>query len=123
MTAPVVKSWKSDRYRYDWLKSLQRYAFPIIGNLPVGAIDTALVLRVLQQELPDDSEDAEPGDVMQYWIKHRTAAEMLRGRLETVFSWAKAQGFRSGDNPFAGRRNKLTPRQQRRRQRVMRHGR
>jgi len=31
--------------------------------------------------------------------------------------------FRSGENPFAGRRNILTPRQQRRRQRVIRHGR
>jgi len=29
--------------------------------------------------------------------------------------------FRSEDNPFAGRRNKLTPRQQRRRQRLLRH--
>ena len=31
--------------------------------------------------------------------------------------------LRSGENPFAGRRNKLTPRQQRRRRRVIRHGR
>jgi GTP-binding protein len=31
--------------------------------------------------------------------------------------------LRSGENPFAGRRNKLTPRQQRRRKRVIRHGR
>ncbi len=31
--------------------------------------------------------------------------------------------LRTGENPFAGRRNKLTPRQQRRRQRVIRHGR
>jgi GTP-binding protein len=31
--------------------------------------------------------------------------------------------FRSGENPFAGRRNRLTPRQQRRRQRVIRHSR
>ncbi|RKZ37058.1 MAG: ribosome biogenesis GTPase Der [Gammaproteobacteria bacterium] len=29
--------------------------------------------------------------------------------------------FKSGDNPFKGRRNKLTPRQQRKRQRLMRH--
>jgi GTP-binding protein len=29
--------------------------------------------------------------------------------------------FRSEDNPFAGRRNKLTPRQKRRRQRLIRH--
>ncbi len=31
--------------------------------------------------------------------------------------------FRSGDNPFAGRRNQLTPRQQRRRQRLIKHSR
>ena len=31
--------------------------------------------------------------------------------------------FRTGDNPFAGRRNQLTPRQVRRRQRVIRHSR
>ena len=31
--------------------------------------------------------------------------------------------FRSGDNPFAGRRNRLTQRQERRRQRVIRHSR
>jgi GTP-binding protein len=31
--------------------------------------------------------------------------------------------LRTSDNPFAGRRNRLTPRQQRRRARVRRHGR
>jgi GTP-binding protein len=31
--------------------------------------------------------------------------------------------LRTGENPFSGRRNKLTPRQQRRRERVIRHGR
>ena len=29
--------------------------------------------------------------------------------------------FRTGDNPYKGRRNKLTPRQQRRRRRMIRH--
>ena len=29
--------------------------------------------------------------------------------------------FRAGDNPFAGRRNELTPRQARRRKRMIRH--
>jgi GTP-binding protein len=31
--------------------------------------------------------------------------------------------FRTGDNPFAGRRNRLTPRQVRRRKRIRDHGR
>jgi len=29
--------------------------------------------------------------------------------------------FRTDDNPFAGRRNELTPRQQRKRKRLVRH--
>ena len=29
--------------------------------------------------------------------------------------------FKTGDNPYRGRRNKLTPRQQRKRERMLRH--
>jgi GTP-binding protein len=67
-------------------------------------------------------------------VVHGSQAERIPDRyrryLENSFrKWLKLTGtplrveFRSGDNPFAGRRNKLTPRQQRRRQRIMRHGR
>jgi len=67
-------------------------------------------------------------------VVHGSQAERVPDRyrryLENSFrKWLKLTGtplrveFRSGENPFAGRRNKLTPRQQRRRQRIMRHGR
>lgn len=67
-------------------------------------------------------------------VIHGTQAERVPARyrryLENTFRKAlKLVGtpvrveFRSGDNPFAGRRNRLTPRQQRRRQRVIRHSR
>jgi GTP-binding protein len=67
-------------------------------------------------------------------IVHGSQADRIPDRyrryLENSFrKWLKLTGtplrveFRSGENPFAGRRNKLTPRQMRSRQRVMRHGR
>lgn len=46
----------------------------------------------------------------------------FRKALKLVGTPVKVE-FRTGDNPFAGRRNRLTPRQQRRRQRVIRHSR
>jgi len=67
-------------------------------------------------------------------VIHGTQAERVPGHyrryLENGFRQAlRLRGtpvrieLRTGENPFAGRRNKLTPRQQRRRQRVIRHGR
>jgi GTPase len=67
-------------------------------------------------------------------IVHGSQADRIPDRyrryLENSFrKWLKLVGtplrveFRSGENPFAGRRNTLTPRQMRSRQRVMRHGR
>jgi len=60
--------------------------------------------------------DSVPGHYRRYLENAFRGALRLRGtpiRIE----------LRSGENPFAGRRNKLTPRQQRRRERVIRHGR
>jgi GTP-binding protein len=67
-------------------------------------------------------------------IIHGSQAERVPDRyrryLENAFREAlRLEGtplrveFRSGDNPFAGRRNELTPRQAKRRRRVIRHSR
>jgi GTP-binding protein len=67
-------------------------------------------------------------------IVHGSQAEKIPGRyrryLENAFRKAlKLTGtpirveFRSGENPFAGRRNRLTPRQERRRKRIIKHNR
>jgi GTP-binding protein len=59
----------------------------------------------------------------------RTPEDYRRFLVNSFREAFKLQGtpvrvdFRSEDNPFAGRRNKLTPRQRRKRARVVRHGR
>jgi hypothetical protein len=51
--------------------------------LPVAAIDTALVLRVLEP----------------IWTKTPETAKRVRGRIESVLDWATAQDLRHGENP------------------------
>jgi integrase len=58
-------------------------ASPVIGNLAVSAIDTGLVLTVLEP----------------LWTSRPETASRLRGRIESVLDWAKVRGHRAGENP------------------------
>jgi hypothetical protein len=48
--------WRNAKHRAQFISTIQTFANPIIGNLPVSAIDTGLVLKVLEQKV-----DAERG--------------------------------------------------------------
>jgi integrase len=76
-------SWTSVKHRRQWETSLIKYTYPILGSLPVAAIDTPLVLRVLKP----------------IWDAKRETASRLRGRIENVLGWATVHHYRSGDNP------------------------
>ena len=69
-------AWRSDKYRWHWRSSLEKYAYPIIGELPVAEIDTTLVLKVLRP----------------VWQTIPETANSLRSRLEAVLAyWAATQ--------------------------------
>ena len=65
--------WRNKRHVAQWETTLATYAEPVIGALPVQAIDTTLVLKVLEPIWTDKSE----------------TASRLRGRLEAILDWAK----------------------------------
>ena len=46
--AAHADGWRNSKHRAQWASTLETYAFPVLGDLPVDAIDTALVLRVLE---------------------------------------------------------------------------
>jgi integrase len=75
--------WRSAKHAAQWEATLATYAEPIIGSLSVQAIDTGLVLRVLEP----------------IWTAKPETASRLRGRIEAVLDWAKARGYRQGENP------------------------
>jgi hypothetical protein len=75
-------AWTNARHRAQWRSTLEQL-YPILGGLPVQAIDTPLVLRAIKP----------------IWEKTPVTASRLRGRLEAVLGWATVHHYRSGDNP------------------------
>jgi integrase len=79
--------WRNRQHAAEWLGSLERYVFAHIGNLPVGAIDTGLVLKCIEP----------------HWASKTETMSRVRGRIESVLGWATVRGYRAGDNPAAWR--------------------
>jgi len=79
-------SWKNPKHADQWINTLTQYAFPFIGGSPVDRIDTPDVLRALSP----------------IWLTKPETARRVRQRIGTVLDWAKAAGFRTGDNPVDG---------------------
>jgi integrase len=75
--------WRNAKHRQQWNNTLATYVYPIIGKLPVDAIDTGLIMQIL-------------GPI---WAVKNETASRLRGRIEVILDWARVNGHRSGDNP------------------------
>ncbi|WP_035551514.1 site-specific integrase [Burkholderia sp. 9120] len=75
--------WKNAKHADQWTNTLSTYAAPVFDSLPVSAIDTALVMRVLEP----------------IWATKTETASRVRGRIESVLDWATVRGYRAGENP------------------------
>jgi integrase len=78
-----------------WRNTLNSYASPVFGSLPVQAVDVALVMKALEP----------------IWKTKPETASRLRGRIEAVLDWAAVRGYRRGENParWRGHLDKLLP--------------
>jgi integrase len=87
--------WRNVKHAAQWTSTLETYASPIFGTLPVQAIDVGLVTKVLEP----------------IWSTKSETASRLRGRIEAVLDWAKVRGYRTGDNParWRGHLDQLLP--------------
>lgn len=75
--------WKNDKHIQQWTNTIEAYASPFFGNLPVAEVDTALVVKSLSL----------------IWQTRPETASRLRGRIESVLGWATTSGYRVGENP------------------------
>jgi integrase len=87
--------WRNAKHGAQWRATLETYAYPVIGSLPVAEIDTPLLLRVLEQRVKE--ERGYPAGPL--WMARRETASRLRGRIESILGWATVRGYRTGDNP------------------------
>ena len=91
--------WKSSQHAKQWSVSLEKFVFPKIGQLPVAAVDKALVLSVLEQPIVGDKRHPASG---KFWNVRTTTADRTRNRIELVLSFAAQAGYRpDGPNPAA----------------------
>ncbi len=79
-------AFKNDKHRAQWLASLEADVFPVFGSRRVDAVGSADVLKALAP----------------IWNTKPETARRLKQRIKVVLDWAKASGFRSGDNPTEG---------------------
>jgi len=98
--------WRNAKHAAQWETTLATYADSILGGLSVQAIDTALVTRVLEQDV-----GGKGGKAQTLWSAKPETASRLRGRIESILDWAKARGYRDGENParWRGHLDNLLP--------------
>jgi len=87
--------WKSRKHAKQWERTLETYAYPLIGSLPVTTVDEAHIIKILQP----------------IWTSKTETASRVRGRIEKVLDRAKVLKLRTGENParWTGHLDQLLP--------------
>jgi integrase len=75
--------WGNQKHASQWVSTVETYAIPIIGQLPLAEVDTHHILAVLEP----------------IWLAKPETASRLRGRLERIFSAAITRRLRPPLNP------------------------
>ncbi len=79
-----MATWSNSKHVTQWINTLRDYAFPVIGTKPVGEVTAPDLLNIL----------------MPIWTTKPETARRVRQRIGVVLDWARAAGFRQGDNPM-----------------------
>ncbi|GGE05607.1 integrase [Polymorphobacter glacialis] len=78
------RAWSEGKHSTQWIRTLETYAYPVIGDLPVNKIDRREILDVL---LP-------------IWIDKNETARRVRQRIGAVLDWAYVKGHRESEAPL-----------------------
>jgi integrase len=78
------RTWKNGHHQWQWMRTLEMFAFPAIGDLPVSDI-TAPLVRDLLAEI---------------WLTKAETARRVRQRVGVVLDWAHAKGWREHEAPM-----------------------
>jgi integrase len=94
--------WSNEKHAKQWMATLTKYAYPVIGKLPVNQIKTRHILNILEP----------------IWSTKAETAKRVRGRVEAILDRAKVLGYRDDQNPATWRghlslllpaKNKIAP--------------
>ncbi len=89
----LLPTWRNDKHASSWIRSLEAYAFPQIGNRPLHSIKTSDVLVIISP----------------IWVSKNETAKRLKQRISSIFDWAKGAGHYPHENPVNGLAKALPP--------------
>src|SRR5262249_20163838 len=75
--------WRNAKHAQQWTNTLATYVYPTFGSVAVAEVDVAMIMKALEP----------------IWAAKPETAGRVRGRIEAVLDWAKARGYRDGENP------------------------
>ena len=78
------KTWRNAKHEQQWLRTLESYVFPHIGNAQVSEITGPMIRNVLSA----------------IWLTKPETARRVRQRIGTVLDWAYASGYRESEAPM-----------------------
>ena len=81
--ANKTRELKNEKHIGQWSSTLETYIYPTLGDLSISAITKVDLAEALKS----------------IWIEKNETAKRIRGRIETIFDYAKAMGYFEGDNP------------------------
>lgn len=78
------KTWRNEKHEGQWLRTLETYVFPKLGNVQVSEITGPMIRNVLAE----------------IWLSKPETARRVRQRIGAVLDWAFASGFRDSEAPM-----------------------
>ncbi|MEH6714814.1 tyrosine-type recombinase/integrase [Parasphingorhabdus flavimaris] len=78
------KGWKNGKHQKQWIRTLEKYVFPKIGNRLVNDIEGPVIRDVLSP----------------IWLDKPETARRVKQRIGVVLDWSYANGFRSTEAPL-----------------------
>jgi integrase len=92
LIAAQAPGWTSPRTKASWDWTMDRYAFPALGSIPVADVTREDVVRCLTP----------------IWASLPPAAAKVQRRVAAILDYASALGWRTAANPATGRVLRLT---------------
>ena len=81
--AKMAPKWSGPKQFSQWTSSIDTYANPVIGSLPVDQVTVHHIEQILAP----------------HWGRITETMSRVRSRCESVLSYAKVKGYRDGMNP------------------------
>lgn len=79
--AELVPSWRNYKHQQQWINSLTRYAFPVLGEFSLDEIQPRHIADALRP----------------IWIDKAETASRVKQRIHAVMAWGWAHGFCSSN--------------------------